>query len=224
MSEYHLTCAVKDPVEPAAATIVWLHGLGAPWDFVDFPRELDLPEDLPVRWVFPQAPVIGVTINGGFEMPAWYDVYGLTAGTKQDEPGILGNSARIRAVLDREVAAGMPAERILLGGFSQGGALSLFTGLRYPHRLAGIVALSAYMLLETVVAEEAAEANRGIQIFQAHGTRDPMVPFASGQGTAEGLAKGGYPVEWHEYDMEHSMHPDEVTHLNDWLTARLRAL
>ena len=168
MSEDYLPCLEQNPHEPAVASVIWMHGLGADGhDFAPIPPHLGLPADMPVRFVFPHAPKIPVTLNMGFVMPAWYDIASLEEHG-QDEAGIRRSCERIRRLIEREVERGVPPSKIVLAGFSQGGAMALFTALRYPERLAGIMALSAYLLLADNLAQEASEANRDVPIFQAH--------------------------------------------------------
>ena len=194
-----------------------MHGLGADAnDFYAIPPELGLPADLQVRYVFPNAPRIPVTINQGLIMRAWYDVAGFGV-RDQDEPGIRQSAGRIDELIAREVERGVPAKRVVLGGFSQGGAMALFAGLRYPEALAGVMCLSGYLLLPDALETEVSDANRSVSIFQAHGTSDPMVPLALGRGTRDGLEQAGYEVDYHEYPMAHSVCYDEVRDIGDWL-------
>ena len=194
-----------------------MHGLGAGAnDFYGVPPELGLPPDMHVRYVFPNAPRMPVTINQGLIMQAWYDVAGFGA-RDQDEPGIRRSAERIGELIAREVERGVPADRIVLAGFSQGGAMALFAGLRYPEALAGVVSLSGYLLLPDALEAEASDANRSISIFQAHGTADPMVPPALGHATREGLERAGYEVDYHEYPMPHTVCLEEVRDIGDWL-------
>ncbi len=194
-----------------------MHGLGADArDFYGIPPELGLPAELHVRYVFPNAPRMPVTINQGLLMRAWYDVAGFGV-RDQDESGIRRSAEWIDELIGREAARGVPANRIVLGGFSQGGAMALFAGLRYPEALAGVMCLSGYLLLPDALDAEASDANRSVSIFQAHGTADPMVPLALGQGTREGLEQAGYEVDYHEYPMPHSVCHDEVRDIGDWL-------
>lgn len=194
-----------------------MHGLGADAsDFYALPPELGLPADLHVRYVFPNAPRMPVTINQGLIMRAWYDVAGF--GTRdQDERGIRRAAKRIDELIAREVERGVPADRIVLVGFSQGGAMALFAGLRYPQALAGVVCLSGYLLLPDALEAEASDANRSVSIFQAHGTADPMVPLVLGQGTRDGLERAGYEVDYHEYPMPHTVCHEEVRDIGNWL-------
>ena len=198
-----------------------MHGLGADArDFYGIPPELGLPAELHVRYVFPNAPRMPVTINQGLLMRAWYDVAGFGV-RDQDESGIRRSAEWIDELIGREAARGVPANRIVLGGFSQGGAMALFAGLRYPEALAGVMCLSGYLLLPDALDAEASDANRSVSIFQAHGTADPMVPLALGQGTREGLEQAGYEVDYHEYPMPHSVCHDEVRDIGDWLAGVL---
>jgi phospholipase/carboxylesterase len=216
MTDDLLPCVEIDPPTAPVASVVWMHGLGADGhDFAPVPPQLGL-GDLPVRFVFPHAPRMPVTLNMGFVMPAWYDITGLdTRG--HDEEGIERSAASIRRLVERERDAGIPAEKIVLAGFSQGGAMALHTGLRYPERLAGIMVLSAYLLLPDRLSADAAEANRKTPIFQAHGLYDPMVQLDYGQRSRALLEEYGYDVEWHEYPMPHSVCPEEIRDIGRWL-------
>ncbi len=206
-----------EPDGPASASVIWMHGLGADAnDFYAIPPELGLPADLQVRHVFPNAPRMPVTINQGLIMRAWYDIAGFGA-RDQDERGIRRSTEWIGELLAREVERGVPANRIVLAGFSQGGAMALFAGLRYPEALAGVMCLSGYLLLPDALESEASDANRSVSIFQAHGTADPMVPPALGHGTREGLERAGYEVDYHEYQMPHTVCHEEVRDIGNWL-------
>lgn len=206
-----------EPDSPAGASVIWMHGLGADAnDFYGIPPELGLPADLRVRYVFPNAPRMPVTINQGLIMRAWYDVAGFGA-RDQDEQGIRRAAEWIDALIAREVERGVPANRVVLTGFSQGGAMALFAGLRYPEALAGVMCLSGYLLLPDALEAEASDVNRSVSIFQAHGTGDPMVPLALGQGTRDRLEQAGYEVDYHEYPMPHSVCHEEVRDIGDWL-------
>jgi phospholipase/carboxylesterase len=163
-----------------------------------------------LRFVFPHAPLRAVTINGGAHMRAWYDILGLDREAAQDEGGVRASDAAIRALIDRECERGIGAEHIVLGGFSQGGAMSLYTGVRYPHRLAGIIGLSCYLLLYSKLEAERSAANRDTPILLAHGTYDPMIDLRFGEGSRDLLEAAGYGVEWHRYGMGHELCSDEV--------------
>jgi phospholipase/carboxylesterase len=197
--------------------VIWLHGLGADGhDFEPIVPELGLPPDHAVRFVFPHAPRIPVTLNAGLVMRAWYDVMTLGLGA-QDERRIRESAGHLTALIAREVERGVPPARIVLAGFSQGGAVALFTGLRHPERLAGILALSTYLLLPETLDAEASPANRDVPILQAHGQWDPMIPIALGRAGHEALAARGYAVEWHEYTMGHQVSAEEVEAIGSWL-------
>ena len=208
-------------VETAAnptATVLWMHGLGADGqDFVPVAQELSLASVGPVRFVFPNAPVIPVTLNGGYPMPAWYDILGAELTQRQDEQGMRRTQGAINTLIARETARGIAASRIVVAGFSQGCAMALMTGLRYPDRLAGIMGLSGDLPLLTTLAAERSPANHGLPVFLGHGRRDGMVPLAAGAATRDALTALGYPVDWHEYDMEHSVCMEEIADINRWL-------
>lgn len=204
-----------------AASILWLHGLGA--DAHDF--EPIVPALVPraspaLRFIFPNAPVRPVTINGGYAMRAWYDIISLERGAKQDEAGMRASDALLGRLIARENARGIPSHRIFLAGFSQGGVMAILSGTRYPERLAGIIGLSCYMALADSFDAERAAANAHTPIFMAHGTQDPMVDVRLGEETRARLATAGYDVEWHAYPMPHSVSPAEIADLSRWL-ARL---
>jgi phospholipase/carboxylesterase len=212
-----LRCLEVEPPRPAAAAVVWLHGLGADgYDFEPIVPQLGLPRDHAIRFVFPHAPRIPVTINAGLIMPAWYDIRSFEPGG-QDERGIRRSDRQLQTLVAREVDRGVPADKIVLAGFSQGGAIALFTGLRHPERLAGLMALSTYLPLQEQVAAEATQANADLPVFQAHGLYDPVVPFELGRVTHEWLVERGYPVEWHEYAMQHQVCLEEIEAIGAWL-------
>jgi phospholipase/carboxylesterase len=199
-------------------TVLWLHGLGADGhDFAPIVPQLVESHERPLRFVFPHAPVRPVTINGGMAMRAWYDILGFNRGVPHDEVGIRASDVDVRALIQRENQRGIPTNRIVLGGFSQGGAISLFSGPRYPERLAGIMALSCYMLLEDLLPTERTRVNYATPIFLAHGNQDPVVDFRRGLEAKQLLEAGGYPVEWHPYVMPHSVCPQEVLDIANWL-------
>ena len=215
------TVEIATGPEPDAA-VIWLHGLGADGhDFEPLVPELDWPGAPDIRFVFPHAPVRPVTINGGMAMRAWYDIVSLTAGRDHDQQGIAESMEHTAALIRREQGRGIEPGRIVLAGFSQGGAIALQVALRYPERLAGLVALSTYLLLDHRLENEAHEANRGLPVFCAHGTHDPMVPCPLGEAAAERLRGMGHAVEWHTYPMPHAVCPEEVGDLIHWLRERL---
>jgi phospholipase/carboxylesterase len=196
------------------ASIVWMHGLGADGnDFVPIVPELGLPH-VPIRFVFPNAPVQPVTINGGMRMRAWYDISD-SAIRREDERGVRASQALVEALMAREKERG--SGKLVLAGFSQGGAIALHTGLRQPGRVAGIMALSTYVPLAEKLAAEASPANRDVPIFMAHGTQDPVIAFARAQQSRDLLQSLGYAVEWRQYPMPHSVCAEEVRDIGAWL-------
>jgi phospholipase/carboxylesterase len=202
-------------------SIIWLHGLGADGnDFAPVVPELDLPE-APIRFVFPHAPMQAVTINAGMVMRAWYDISD-AAIRREDERGVRASQMLLEALIEREKRRGTPAGRLVLAGFSQGGAIALQTGLRHPERLAGIMALSCYLPLAEKLASEAIPANRDVPIFMAHGSYDPIVALERATRSRDALVRLGYPVEWHQYGMPHSVCPEEIVDLSAWLQVVLR--
>jgi phospholipase/carboxylesterase len=199
-------------------SVLWLHGLGADGhDFEPIVPELGL--RIPVRFVFPHAPVRPVTINGGTAMRAWYDILGFDRGAREDGAGIRASAAAVTALIDRELERGMPSERVVLAGFSQGGAIALHTALREPRPLAGVLALSTYLPLAASVAAERSSANLGLPIFMAHGTADNVLPLSLAESSRGALQALGYPVEWRAYPMAHSVCMDEVRAIATWLSA-----
>ncbi|MGJ7581344.1 alpha/beta hydrolase [Variovorax sp. RHLX14] len=207
--------------EPTATMIV-IHGLGADGnDFVPIAKQLDLSSVGPVRFVFPNAPVIPVTINGGYPMPAWYDIAG--PGRPEDDTGLRRSMAAIETLIAREKARGIPANRIVIAGFSQGCAMALLTGLRHSERLAGIVGLSGYLPLASTTATERNPANQDTPVFLAHGSRDGVVVPARAAASRDALTALGYAVEWHEYPMEHSVCMEEIGDIEAFLLRVLAA-
>ena len=204
------------PAEAPELAVILLHGLGADGhDFEPIVPELGLGR--PVRFVFPHAPIRAVTINGGMRMRAWYDILGWGAGAAEDAAGIRTSAASVRRLIDREVERGMPTERIVLAGFSQGGAIALHAGLREPRKLAGILALSTYLPLAGTVAAEAAAANRAVPIHMAHGSADPVIPLELADASRATLEQLGYAVDWRVYPMGHSVCAAEVAAIAEWL-------
>jgi len=199
-----------------SASVIWLHGLGADGnDFAPIIPALQLPKT-PIRFVFPHAPVQPVTINGGMRMRAWYDISD-GAIRREDEAGVRASQGLIEALIAREKERGTAAERLVLAGFSQGGAIALQTGLRHAERIAGIMALSTYLPIADKFPAEAGAANREVSIFMAHGSYDPVIPLARAEQSRGILQSLGYAVEWREYPMPHSVCPEEVTDIGAWL-------
>lgn len=211
------TIDIETAPQPTA-TVLLMHGLGAGADdFVPMVPQLDLTGVGPVRFVFPQAPTMPVTINGGYRMPSWYDILVTELGRQEDAAGLRTSRDAIEALIEREKQRGIPASRIVLAGFSQGCAMALMTGLRHGERLAGIAGLSGYLPLASTTADERSVANAGLPVFLAHGTRDGVVPLARAEASRDALVALGYPVEWHTYPMEHTVCPPEVRQLELWL-------
>lgn len=200
-------------------TVIWMHGLGADGsDFAPIVPELNLPESPAVRFIFPHAPYRPVTCNGGYVMRAWYDIISLAPGSREiDETGLVESRTIVRDLIAREAARGIPSERIVLAGFSQGGAVAYLTGLTHPAPLAGIIALSTYIPSPALLLDEFAEPNRHIPVFAAHGTDDDVVSIKLGEHALEVLRKVGVLPEWHTYAMPHSVCLDEVVDIGAWL-------
>lgn len=219
-----LPCVEVNPAKTATASVIWLHGLGADGnDFANVVPELSLPNHLHIRFVFPHAPMRPVTINGGVTMRAWYDVLGLDFNAREDEAGVRESQQAIGKLIEAEKKRGIHSDHIFLGGFSQGGAIALHAGLRYPEKLAGILALSTYLPLPQTFTQEANKANKDTPIFMAHGLYDPLLPMQWGQASAEFLRKSGYPLEFHTYPMPHSVCADEIRDIATWLIQILNA-
>ena len=217
MSEL-LDCVEIDPRGPVRSTVIWLHGLGADGnDFAPIVPELGLPAALGVRFVLPHAESIPVTINGGMVMPAWYDIAEVDLTRRHDEAGMRRSAAQLGALIARERARGVPSERIVLAGFSQGGAVAVFAGLRHPERLAGIVALSTYLVGEASLDAERHVANQAVPILQVHGAADAVVVPARGAALRTALQQRGYPVEFRSYPMQHEVCWEEIVAIADFL-------
>lgn len=211
---------VIEPASRADAAVIWLHGLGADGhDFVPIVPELGLPPDLAVRFVFPHAPVRPVSINNGMEMRAWYDI--TPNMRQQDAAGIRASEQIVLRFLEQERAAGIPADRIVLAGFSQGGAITLHTGLRCPQALAGLLALSTYLPLPDLFAVEALPARKDTPILMCHGQQDGMLPLQLGAWSRDVLKERGFDVTWREYPMQHQVCAEEIADIGAWLGERL---
>ena len=213
-----LEAQTGNPGESPVATILIMHGLGADSrDFVPIAQQLDLSSVGPVRFLFPNAPSIPVTINGGYVMPAWYDILAADLVKREDEAGLRQSQLQIEAIIANEKARGMPANRIVVAGFSQGCAMALMVGLRHAETLAGIVGMSGYLPLGSLIAAEHTAASLKTPVFMAHGTRDGVVALPRATASRDALAALGFAVEWHEYAMEHSVCPQEVTDIEAFL-------
>ena len=208
-----------DPV----GAVIWMHGLGADGsDFMPIVKELGLPDHLPLRFIFPHAPMRAVTINAGHVMRAWYDIIEISSvERKVDEAGIRESQRAIDELIEREISRGIAANRIILAGFSQGGAIALQTGLRCKQALAGILALSTYLPLAVSLAAEASSANRAIPIFMAHGEQDTVIPISIAESSVKELRRNGYKVDWREYPMAHSVSMEEISDIGTWLKQRV---
>ncbi len=199
-------------------SIIWLHGLGADGhDFVSLVPELQLPDNLRIKFIFPHAPVRAVTLNNGMQMRAWYDLLSLDRGKTADEADILTTVSQINALIDQEINSGTAADKIILAGFSQGGVIALQCGLRYPKRLAGIMALSTYLPFDENTFKQMSSVQKGLDIFAAHGTHDPVIPFLSWQDYVPKLQAQGFVVDAHEYPMEHSLCLEEIKAISNWI-------
>jgi phospholipase/carboxylesterase len=213
-----------NPSSPHQATIIWLHGLGADGhDFEAIAPHLQSQVPIPIRFVFPHAPRRPITINGGYIMRAWYDIAAANLSREEDSRGIHESARQLDILIQREIGSGIDARRIVLAGFSQGGAIVLHTGLRYPQRLGGILALSTYLPLAATVAAEIHPANRDTPIFMGHGDQDPIVPMPHALKSKKLLQELGFTVEWRSYGMPHSVCDEEVNDIATWLAHVLEA-
>ena len=229
MSDIPATIDLNPSGQHPEASVIWMHGLGADAsDFVpiveQFIEHYGILQDSKVRFVFPQAPIRPITVNNGMRMRAWYDIAALNLVEKEDELGIKESSQLIHTLIERESDLGIPSHKIVLAGFSQGGAMALYSGLRYPTPLAGIVALSCYLPLPEVFHQERHLANERISIFMAHGLFDPVVPLMLGQRTKTQLEKLGHPIEWHTYGMSHTVIPEEIEDIGKFLNRVIQAI
>ena len=218
-----LESIIINPSSEPKAVVIWLHGLGADGnDFEPIVPELNLPDSFAIKYVFPHAPKIPVTVNGGYVMRAWYDIVATDLGERQDAEGIKRSAVQLNALIEAEIKAGTPAEKIILAGFSQGGAIILQTGLRYPARLGGIMVLSSYVPLAETISEEKHPANQDVPIFYAHGVQDDIIPINFAEQSRDLLEAQGYSVEWNSYPMSHAVIPDEIDAIGVWLQKILK--
>ena len=219
-----LPCVERETGAAPRHSIIWLHGLGADGhDFEPIVPELVAREWPPLRFVFPHAPVRPVTINNGMAMRAWYDIKGADIASRQDEDGVRESIVQVDALIAREAERGVPAERVFIAGFSQGGAIALALGVRHAASLAGVVALSTYLPIAEKTAAERHASNAKLRIFMGHGSHDPVVPQALGTFSRDQLRALGYDVDWHTYPMAHQVCAEEIADLRQWLGARLAA-
>lgn len=213
-----LDCVELQTTAAPSRSVIFLHGLGADgYDFVPIVKELEQLGAPPARYVFPHAPTMPVTINNGYVMRAWYDILGTDLVRREDEAGLRASQAQVEALIGREEQRGVPRQRIVLAGFSQGGAITLQTGLRQPQPLAGLIALSCYLPLARLLADERHAGSASVPVFLAHGNSDPVVPLARGAAARDQLSQLGYRVEWHEYPMQHSVCREEVEQIAAFL-------
>ena len=218
MSQTLLDCVEVETGAPVAGSVIWLHGLGADGhDFEALVPYLGVDEARPLRFVFPHAPMIPVTINMGMSMRAWYDITEMDLRRRHDEDGIRASAVHVERLIARENDRGIPTERILLAGFSQGGAVALHAGVRHENRLGGVMALSTYLVCEESVAEERTKANHDVPIFQAHGTHDPMVALDRGEHARDALQDLGYTIDWHTYPMAHQVCEPQIDDIGAWI-------
>lgn len=203
------------------AIIIWMHGLGADGhDFEPVVQMIDLPH---IKFILPHAPYRPVTLNNGYEMRAWYDIFGLQSDSPQDEAGINSMQATINSMIETEIARGVPSQRILLAGFSQGGAMALHTATRFNQPLAGVLALSTYLPLRNQLKERQNPANKHLPIWMAHGRHDSVITLSTAQSSRQTLEDAGYPLEWHEYEMPHTVCEEEINDIRDFLVRALPA-
>ncbi|ACA86234.1 alpha/beta hydrolase [Shewanella woodyi] len=222
MSTISLERITIEPQTKATACVIWLHGLGdSGAGFAPVVPALGLPQDHSIRFIFPHAPEQAVTINQGYIMRAWYDIKSMDLHNRADMQGVLGSEVSVKALIQEQIDSGIPADRIVLAGFSQGGVMSLFTGLRYPEKLAGIMALSCYLPTADKLPENLSVANLSTSILQHHGEQDDVVPVSSGKMANELLNDAGYKAEWKTYQMPHSVLPEQLRDIAKWLNSVL---
>lgn len=209
---------IFEPEKRATGAVIWLHGLGADgYDFYGIVPQLKLPESIDIRFVFPHAPIRPITLNQGTKMRAWYDIVEISAGAFEDETGIRNSENLLIEIIKQQEEQGISSENIVLAGFSQGGVIALQCGLRYPKPLAGILALSTYLPLAHTLPEELLPANQHIPIFIAHGTKDEIIPIAWARNARQTLNQHGYPTEWQEYVMGHTVCQKEIEDISSFL-------
>lgn len=213
---------IIEPTTPARRAVIWLHGLGADGhDFAGIESQLGLPADHGIRFIYPHAPMRPVTINGGYVMRAWYDIYELGPGMREDQPGITASAASVLGMIQGQLDQGIAPRQIVLAGFSQGGAVALFTVLSQELPLAGVLALSTYLPVADHLCAVATDIGRAVPVWMAHGDQDPVVPMVLGERSRGMLQDLGVSVQWHSYPMPHSVCPQEINDLAVWLRQRL---
>ena len=220
--ETDATCLRLEPNKQAVACVIWLHGLGADgYDFQPIVPYLELPENLPTRFIFPHAPTMPVTVNGGMAMPAWYDILEMNVGRKVDKTALIASSDRISKIIDSQIAEGISADKIILAGFSQGGAVAYHTALCYPQKIAGLVALSTYMATADEILQHRSDANRSLSVWLGHGNMDDVVPPTLGRQALQKLEEMDYSVQWNEYPMAHEVSLEEIKAIGQWMAQQL---
>lgn len=218
-----LPAEIVKTTEQTDYTVIWLHGLGADGhDFVPIVSALNLPKSLGIQFIFPHAPVRPITLNNGYQMPAWFDMFSLDRANNAKEDDILTTVSWINQLIENEINTGTPANKILLAGFSQGGVIAIQTALRYPKKLAGVMILSTYIPFEENLFKVIQSEQKGIPIFAAHGTSDPVIPFKSWEDYVPKLEALNFDVEAHAYPMEHSVSPEEINDISAWLQKVLK--
>ncbi|MGL1937254.1 MAG: alpha/beta hydrolase [Fibrobacterales bacterium] len=210
------------PTTPHTATVIWLHGLGdSGFGHEPIAEEMNLDPALGIKFIFPHAPQLPVTVNGGMVMPAWYDILEANLGRKIDEAGIEQSSQQISDIIQQEIENGISADRIILAGFSQGGAVALHTALKYPIKLGGIIAMSTYLGVASVLNLSTSAINSGVTIYWGHGSQDPVVPLQLAKESIKTIEKGGYSVTLNQFPMEHSIHPQEISEVKQYIIRQL---
>jgi phospholipase/carboxylesterase len=223
MSDDALPFVEVNPENKIKATVIWLHGLGDSGNgFAPIVPDLKLPDELGIRFVFPHAPTRPVTINNGMSMRAWYDITSLDFNNRADSQGVKESSDLVAALIEQEIARGIPANKIVLAGFSQGGVIALNLGIRFEKSLAGIMSMSSYMSEPEKLTVEAHSANKNTPIFVAHGTHDEVVPIFMGNTAFKVLESNGYQATWHEYAMQHNVCMQQLNDISSWLQHKLR--
>jgi phospholipase/carboxylesterase len=223
MSEQTLPYVEVNPKSSPKATVIWLHGLGDSGNgFAPIVPELRLPEELGIRFIFPHAPMRAVTINNGMSMRAWYDIKSLDFESRADVVGVLESSRQVEELIEAEISKGIPSQRIVLAGFSQGGVIALHLGTRYNKKLAGILALSTYMSEPEKLSQNANPVNKNTKVMFCHGQQDDVVPMFLGNAAYKVLEQNNYNVEWHDYLMQHNVCAQELTDISNWLQEILK--
>lgn len=219
MPQTHLSEVEINPAGTPKATVIWLHGLGADgYDFASVIPRLNLAANAGIRFVFPHAPIRPITVNNGYHMRGWYDITGFDLSSREDEAGLNESRQTVIKLIQKENAAGIPSNKIILAGFSQGGAVAFHAGLRHAEKLAGILALSTYLPLASTIAKERSPANQQTPIFLAHGTEDSIIPLSWAEMARAQLTQMQYPISWHTYPIDHSVSLEEIADIGAWLT------